>query len=111
MTERRGELTRIGDPDSDRTALEGCSVQGQGLLQAVGGSELDVAKPLGPLLFTILHNPDADNLAAGEKVRHGVLSGIVREIAKVGGVRRSVGNALREVIPRSIGAWEGKARE
>jgi|SRR5687767_635215 hypothetical protein len=86
--------TGISNLDLDHTALEGLSIQLQGLPEAIGSSEFDVAETLGAHHFAVLNDSDAGHLAAFEKLGNGFVGGIVREVAEMSSIRRLVGEPL-----------------
>ena len=94
----RGVLTRIGNLDADAPALEGLTIQSQGLDKTVAISELCIGEALGPLLLAVLDDADAEDVASLEELGNRLLSGFVREVAEMEGVRGLVGDLLRQVL-------------
>jgi hypothetical protein len=92
-------LTRIGNLDADAAALELLSIERQGLHETFTVTELGIGKALGSLLFAILDDSDADDVAALEELGDGLLGGVVRQVTEVESVRGLVGNLLGEVLP------------
>lgn len=90
--------TRIGDLDLDHATLEGFSIKSKSLLEALDIAKLDISEALGALHLTVLNDADGGDVTALEELGDSLGSGIVGEVAKVGGVGRSVGDLLREAI-------------
>jgi hypothetical protein len=86
---------RISNLDSDSTSLERLSIESKSLLQALNGGKLNIAKPLGSLKLTVLDETDADDVAAGEEIRHGIVGNIISQVSQVSGIGRLVGDLLR----------------
>lgn len=91
-------LTRIGDLDSDDTALERLAVQSQSLLQALEVLELGVGETFGTLLLAVLDDADVDNVASLKELGDGLDGGIVGKVAQVSGKGGLVGERLGEVL-------------
>jgi len=91
-------LRRISNLDADAAALEGLTIQRQGLDKTLAISKLCIGKTLGPLLLAVLDDTDADNVASLEKFGNRLLSRFVREVSEMEGVRGLVGDLLRQVL-------------
>lgn len=82
------ELTRLSNADLDVPSLELGSAEGQGLLQAIDTSKLDVTEALGAVVKLVLNDADVGDLTAIEKVLNITLRSIVGKVSEVGSVRR-----------------------
>jgi hypothetical protein len=94
-------LTWISNLDADAASLKGCSIKSQSLHQAITGTKLGIGEALRSLLFAVLDDTDADNVASCEEVGNAFLGGLVREVSEMQGEGRLVWNLLRKVIANS----------
>jgi hypothetical protein len=90
--------TRIGNFDLDHAGLEGLPIEGKGLLEAVKIGKLNITEALGTLHLSVFNDSDTDDSAALEKLSDGLDGGVVRQVAKVGGVWRLVGQLWRAIV-------------
>jgi hypothetical protein len=91
----------ISNLDADAASLKGCSIKSQSLHQAITGTKLGIGEALRSLLFAVLDDTDADNVASCEEVGNAFLGGLVREVSEMQGEGRLVWNLLRKVIANS----------
>lgn len=84
-------LTWVGNADADVSALELSLAESKSLLQAVDGTELDIAETLGSAVHLVLNDANAGNLASVEEIADIGLGDFERKVAKVGSVRGLVG--------------------
>ena len=84
---KKGELTGLGHTDANVTSAQLGSVEGERLLEAIQGGELDIAETLGLSLEPVLHDPDAGDGAVGKEVRDVRLSHLEGEVPNMGRVR------------------------
>ena len=89
-----GEHTRVGNLDLNHAALEGFSIQSQGLPEAVGIGKLNITKALRTLHLAVLNDANAGNIAAFEELSHRLHRGIVGEVAQVSSIRGLLGELL-----------------
>ncbi|KAH0445592.1 hypothetical protein KCU90_g114, partial [Aureobasidium melanogenum] len=82
---RPSRLTWVGNADADVSALELSLAESKSLLQAVDGTELDIAETLGSAVHLVLNNANAGNLASVEEIADIGLGDFERKVAKVGG--------------------------
>ena len=90
--------TRIGNLDLDHAPLERLAIQSESLLQSFEVGELDIAETLGALELSVLNDTDAGDIAALEELGHCLDGGIVREVSKMGSVRRLIRESLRGAL-------------
>ena len=104
---RKERLTRLSNLDADVTALERDAILGKSGLQALNICELGICETLWSLLLAVLDDADADNVASLEELGHTLDSSIVRQVTKVGSIRR-LGWQIRsaDVVTDRVITWK-----